>query len=133
MSEDNKKIMTIDEYILQYPEDIQVKLQELRRVIRSEAIDAKEKMSYMMPTFDLYGNLVHFAVHKNHIGFYPGDTGILKYKELLNVYKHSKGAVQFPLNQPLPLDLISEIVRFRVQENIQLVQDKKNKNESKSQ
>ena len=70
-----------------------------------------------MPTLQLHGNLVHFAAYKNHIGFYPAPSGIAAFQEQLSVYKHAKGSVQFPLNQPLPLALIAEIVRFRVQEN----------------
>lgn len=127
MSEEKSKITTIDEYIMQFPIEIQEMLQELRNVIRSETKDTNEKMSWQMPTFDLYGNLVHFAVHKNHIGFYPGESGILAFQDRFHEYKYSKGAVQFPLNQPLPLDLIREIVRYRVKENMQSFKEKQNK------
>lgn len=108
---------TIDEYIGQYPDDIQLVLRELRDVIKSSAPDAKEKISWQMPTFYQNGNLIHFAVHKNHIGLYPGDSGINAFKHRFAEYKYSKGAVQFPLGKPLPYDLIREIVMFRVMEN----------------
>ena len=107
---------SIDEYIALFPKDIQKILQELRATIKAAAPDAKEKISYQMPTFDLYGNLVHFAAHKNHIGFYPTPSGIDAFKNELSVYEGAKGSVQFPLNKPLPLKLISKIVKFRVAE-----------------
>jgi len=89
----------------------------LRAAIRAAAPDAEEKISYQMPTFALHGNLVHFAAHPHHIGFYPAPSGIAAFAEELAPYKSSKGAVQFPLDQPLPLDLIRRIVEFRVEEN----------------
>jgi uncharacterized protein YdhG (YjbR/CyaY superfamily) len=117
--EDNKKIAnSIDEYIANYPEDVQKKLQELRAVIKAAAPDAEEKISYQMPTFTLNGNLVYFAAFKNHIGFYPIPSGIEEFKKELSVYKQGKGSVQFPINEPLPLDLITRIVKFRVKENL---------------
>jgi uncharacterized protein YdhG (YjbR/CyaY superfamily) len=112
-----RKITTIDEYIAIFPEEVQAKLRQLRTVIHTAAPDATEKISYQMPTFYLNGNLVHFAALKNHIGFYPTPSGIENFKEELKSYKSSKGAVQFPLDQPLPLDLIARIVQFRVTEN----------------
>lgn len=108
---------SIDEYILQFPADVQNILNKLRNVIKESAPDASEKISYAMPTFFLDGNLVHFAAYKNHIGFYPAPSGIETFKPELSGYKSSKGAVQFPLNKPLPFDLISKIVKFRVAEN----------------
>lgn len=108
---------TIDEYISTFPADIQQKLQEMRRTIRAAAPDAQEKISYQMPTFYLNGNLVHFAAFKNHIGFYPAPSGIEEFKEQLRVYQSSKGAVRLPLDEPLPLDLIAAIVKYRVSEN----------------
>jgi uncharacterized protein YdhG (YjbR/CyaY superfamily) len=110
---------SIDEYIALFPKDIQKKLEELRATIKAAAPDAKEKISYQMPTFDLYGNLVHFAAHKNHIGFYPTPSGIDAFKNELSVYEGAKGSVQFPLNKPLPLKLIRKIVKFRVSENVE--------------
>jgi uncharacterized protein YdhG (YjbR/CyaY superfamily) len=110
---------SLDEYIALFPKDIQKKLEELRATIKAVAPDAKEKISYQMPTFDLYGNLVHFAAHKNHIGFYPTPSGIDAFKNELSVYEGAKGSVQFPLDKPLPLKLIRKIVKFRVSENVE--------------
>ncbi|HEX5351740.1 MAG TPA: DUF1801 domain-containing protein [Trichococcus sp.] len=125
MEESAIQIETIDAYISRYDEDIQAILQELRRVIKEEAPDATEKISYQMPTFYLNGNLVHFAVQKNHIGFYPAPSGVAAFKEELTEYKTSKGAIQFPLTQPIPYELVRRIVRFRVEEA------KQNKKQSK--
>lgn len=115
--EDNQHINTIEEYIAQFPPEIRERLLALRKVIREAAPAAGEKISWRMPTFTLNGNLVHFAAHKSHIGFYPGASGIEVFKDKLFEYKSSKGAVQFPNNKPLPFDLIREIVAFRVSEN----------------
>ncbi len=114
---------TIDEYIEAFPVDVQKKLTELRTLIRDLAPDAAEKISYQMPTFYLNGNLVHFAAYSKHIGFYPTPSGITKFKNDLSNFKHAKGSIQFPIEDPLPLDLITEIVNFRVKEN--LSKDKK--------
>jgi uncharacterized protein YdhG (YjbR/CyaY superfamily) len=116
---------TIDEYIAQFPADISQKLQELRETIKAAAPAAQEKISYQMPTFYLHGNLVHFAVHTSHIGFYPAPSGIEAFKQELAPYKSSKGAIQFPINEPLPLDLVKKIVKFRVEENINKADSKK--------
>ncbi|MFN2185999.1 MAG: iron chaperone [Anaerolineae bacterium] len=115
----------IDEYIAGFPPDIQTTLQQIRATIRAAAPDAEEKISYQMPTFFLYGNLVHFAAFKNHIGFYPAPTGIERFQEKLAAYKGGKGSVQFPLEAPMPLGLIGEIVKYRVQENLARAQAKK--------
>lgn len=125
--EEKNKVKTIDEYILQFSPEIQEKLQILRKVISEAASEAEEKISWQMPTFYLYGNLVHFAAHKNHIGFYPGSSGIVQFKAELSEYKSSKGAVQFPNDKPLPIELIAEIVKFRVNENKEEFEVKKNK------
>lgn len=109
---------SIDEYISQFPGEVQERLRELRRVIREAAPDAEEKLSYRMPAFVLHGNLVYFAAFKNHIGFYPTSSGIEAFKAELAGFKGAKGSVQFPLDKPLPYELISRIVRFRVAENI---------------
>ncbi len=109
---------TIDEYIATFPDDIQKKLKEVRAVIKAAAPEASEKISYQMPTFFLFGNLVHFAAFKNHIGFYPAPRGIEEFQKELSVYKGAKGSVQFPLDQLMPLDLISRIVKFRVKDNL---------------
>lgn len=108
----------IDEYINSFPPAIQKILQELRAVIKASAPAAEEKISYQMPTFALHGNLVHFAAYKNHIGFYPSPSGIEAFKPELTAYKSAKGSVQFPIDQPLPLELISRIVKYRTTENI---------------
>jgi uncharacterized protein YdhG (YjbR/CyaY superfamily) len=109
---------TIDEYIAGFPANVQDVLQKIRKTIHEAAPDAQEKISYQMPTFFLKGNLVHFAAFKEHIGFYPVPTGIDKFKKELSVYKQGKGSVQFPLDQPMPYDLITKIVKFRVKENL---------------
>jgi uncharacterized protein YdhG (YjbR/CyaY superfamily) len=109
---------TIDEYIAGFPPKVQAILQKIRLTIRQAAPDAEETISYQMPTFTLHGNLVHFAAFKNHIGFYPVPTGIEKFKQELAAYEGGKGSVKFPLDQPIPYDLIGRIVKFRVQENL---------------
>ena len=105
---------SIDEYIAEYPPEIQKALQELRELIKAAAPDATESISYAIPTFDMNGHLVHFAAFKNHIGFYPTGRGVAAFEEELAPYKSGKGSVQFPLGQPLPTDLIRRIVAFRV-------------------
>lgn len=123
--EENKNVLkSIDEYILQFSPEVQEKLQSLRKVIKESAPEAEEKISWQMPTFALHGNLVHFAAHKKHIGFYPGASGIAAFKDKLLEFKGSKGAVQFPIDKPLPYELIKEIVRFRVSENIMEAESK---------
>ncbi len=107
----------IDEYIAQFPEEVQVILEKIRATIRAAAPEAEETINYQMPTFKLYGNLVHFAAYKNHIGFYPAPSGIAAFQKELSAYKGAKGSVQFPLNQPVPYDLIRDITLFRVLEN----------------
>ncbi len=119
MAEFKKKFQTIDEYIKTFPEDVKKLLNEIRETIKKAAPEAEEAISYQMPTFKLNRNLVHFAVFKNHIGFYPTPTGITAFQKELSAYKTSKGAVQFPKNQPLPLSLISKIVAYRVKENLE--------------
>lgn len=108
---------TIDEYIRTFPGDVQRILNELRQTIREAAPEAEERISYQMPTFTLNGNLVHFAAFKNHIGFYPTPHGVEAFEKELSSYKGAKGSVQFPIDQPLPLDLIRRIVEHRVKEN----------------
>ena len=109
----------IDEYIAGFPDEARVKLEKLRAVIRATAPEAEEKISYQMPTFTYQGrNLVHFAAYKKHIGFYPAASGIAQFKPELSGYKSSKGAVQFPLDQPIPYDLVRKITAFRVKENL---------------
>lgn len=108
----------IDEYIACFPPEIQEKLETIRATIRKAAPKAEEAISYMIPTFKLYGNLVHFAAYKNHIGFYPGAGGIAAFQDELAGYETSKGTVQFALDKRIPLSLITQIVKFRVQQNL---------------
>lgn len=119
MEDKRQTYESIDEYINTFPEPIQKKLVEMREAIREQAPQAQEKINYQMPTFYLNGNLVHFAAFSKHIGFYPAPSGIEAFKEKLSRYKSAKGSVQFPLDEPLPIELIKEIVRFRVAENMQ--------------
>jgi len=121
------KIETIDEYIQQFPDDIQVVLRKLREVIKETASEATEKISWDMPTFVLHGNLIHFACFKYHVGLYPGADAILLFKDRISEYKNAKGSVQFPLSKPLPIDLIKEIVLFNVKVNTQEAQFKSEK------
>jgi uncharacterized protein YdhG (YjbR/CyaY superfamily) len=109
---------SIDAYIALFPAEIQQKLQQIRAVIKQAAPEASEKISYQMPTFYLNGNLVHFAAFKHHIGFYPAPSGIEIFNEELAMYRTSKGAIQFPLDKPIPFDLVRAIVEFRVAENL---------------
>ena len=117
MSENKAVIGSTDDYIAAFPPEVRQKLEIIRAVIKEAAPDAAEKISYQLPTFKLNGNLVHFAAFKNHIGFYPGASGIQAFQHELSAYKWAKGSVQFPMKEPLPLDLISRIVKYRVAEN----------------
>lgn len=112
-----RKCESVDEYIAEFPADVQQILAKIRSTIRESAPNAGEKIAYGIPTFTLNGNLVHFAAFKNHVGFYPDPSGIEAFARELSPYQSAKGSVQFPLSQPIPYDLISRIVRFRVQEN----------------
>ena len=116
---------SMDEYIRSFPEATQKILEELRRTIKAAAPEAEEKISYQMPAFALKGILVYFAAWKNHIGFYPTSSGVQAFKQELSVYEFSKGSVKFPIDQPLPLELISRIVKFRVAENLKKAGNKK--------
>jgi uncharacterized protein YdhG (YjbR/CyaY superfamily) len=133
MEERKNQIKTIDEYINQYPTHIQGYLQSVRQAIKEVACEAIEKISYQMPTFYLHGNLVRFAAYTHHIGFYPSPSGIEKFHQELSNYKNAKGSVQFPYDFAIPLELIQEIVQFRVQENLRLVEEKRIKNKLKNQ
>lgn len=117
---------SIDEYIKGFPPGIQKLLKEVRSTIKTAAPEAEETIKYAMPTFTLNGaNLVHFAAFKNHIGFYPTPHGIEAFEKELSAYKGAKGSVQFPLDQPMPLQLISKIVKFRVAQNVAKAKNKK--------
>ena len=118
MEKDKVRFNSMDEYIATFPEEVQKILEELRATIKAAAPDAEEKISYQMPTFALKGNLVHFAAFKHHIGLYPTPSGTQAFKRELSVYQGAKGSIRFPIDEPLPLDLITKIVKFRVAENL---------------
>lgn len=108
----------IDEYIAIQTPEVKILLEQMRQTIKKAAPEAEELISYNMPAFKYRGMLVYFAAYKHHVGFYATPTGHSEFKEELSVYKQGKGSVQFPLNKPLPLDLISRMVQFRVEENL---------------
>ncbi len=118
---------SIDEYIAGFPPDVRAILEKIRATIRDAAPDAEETISYKMPTFRLKGNLVHFAAYKDHIGFYPTPSGTAQFQEELSPYKRGKGSIRFPLDQPVPFDLIHRIVGFRVEENLETARSRKDK------
>ncbi|MCQ6560678.1 iron chaperone [Paenibacillus mendelii] len=115
---------SIDEYISTFPPEVREILQTIRKVIQEAAPNAEEKISYQMPTFALHGNLVHFAAFKTHIGFYPGASGIAAFQQELSAYKGAKGSVQFPIDKPMPYQLMSRIVQFRIDDNIKRAEGK---------
>lgn len=114
---EKKKYTTIDEYIGDFPAEIQEILEKIRQVIYEAVPDATEKISYQMPTFYLNGNLVHFAAFKNHIGFYPTPDGITAFEEELAPYKRAKGSANFPLTKPIPYELIRQMTFYRAEQN----------------
>ena len=118
---------TIDEYIAAYPQDIQEILQKIRSIVRKVAPEAQEAIKYQLPTFVLKGNLVHFGAFKNHIGFYPTPSGTERFKKELSIYEGAKGSIRFPLNKAIPYDLITQIVEFRVKENLEKASTKSKK------
>ena len=124
MKIDQSTPKNIDEYIAGFPHDVQEILEKIRLTIRKAAADAEETIKYQMPTFTLNGNLVHFAAFKKHIGFYPVPTGIEEFKNELSVYEGGKGSVKFPLDKPIPFDLISRIAKLRVKENLERAEAK---------
>jgi uncharacterized protein YdhG (YjbR/CyaY superfamily) len=119
------KPQDIDAYIVRYPKETQELLKRLRATIHKSAPQADEVISYGMPAFKLNGMLVWFAAHSKHIGFYPRASGIEAFKRELSMYKWAKGSVQFPFDKPLPIGLITKIVKFRVRENVQRTTTKK--------
>ena len=119
------KVNNIDNYIAGFPKETQDILQQVRRAIIKAAPAAEETISYGIPTFNLKGNLVHFAGYKNHIGFYPTPSAIEAFQKELSIYKSAKGSVQFPINESMPLTLISKIVKYRVKENLERANAKK--------
>jgi uncharacterized protein YdhG (YjbR/CyaY superfamily) len=121
MNIDNQSTVpgNIDDYIAGFPAEIQAILQKIRTVIQTAAPEATEKISYQMPTFYLNGNLVHFAAFKKHIGLYPAPSGVEAFQQELAPYLKAKGSIQFPLDKPIPYDLIAQITAFRLQENLE--------------
>ncbi len=120
----NSTSKDIDSYISTYPKDVQLLLQKMRETIHKAAPAAEEAIKYGIPTFVLNGNLVHFGGFKNHIGFYPAPQGIKEFQKELSLYEGAKGSIKFPLNKPLPLALITKIVKFRVERNMEKVKKK---------
>ena len=116
--------MTVEEYVAAFPADVRKRLNAMRQAVRKAAPAAEEKISYGVPTYKLGGNLVHFGGFKQHIGFYPGPDGISAFKEELSAYKGAKGSVQFPHDEPLPLELVTRIVKFRVKQALKKVKGK---------
>ena len=113
----SKTAKDIDEYIAGFPKDIQKTLNKIRSTIKKAAPKAEEAISYQIPTFRLNGNLIHFAAYKNHIGLYPAPRAVEKFKKELERYGNSKATIKFPLDEPVPYDLITKIVEFRVKQN----------------
>jgi len=124
MRTDQTAIGSVDDYIANFPPEVQEILEQVRTTIRQAAPGAEETIKYRLPTFTLKGNLVHFGAFKTHIGFYPTPTGIDAFKDELSVYTGAKGSVQFPLEKPIPFDLIRRIVEFRVKENLERAESK---------
>jgi uncharacterized protein YdhG (YjbR/CyaY superfamily) len=123
--------LSIDEYIAAQSEAIRPKLQEMREIIKAAAPEAKEKISYQMPAFELKGNLVYYAAWAKHIGFYPGSGEIVRmFEDELSSYERTKGTIQFPFDQPLPTELITKIVQLRVMENVTNAEQKARKKKS---
>jgi len=120
-----KNSKEIDQYISSYPEEVQERLKAIRRTIQKAAPAAEETINYGIPTFTLNGNLVHFGGAKNHIGFYPTPSAISAFEKELSVYEGAKGSVKFPHTKPIPLTLITKIVKFRVKENLEKGKKKK--------
>lgn len=127
MRSNQKAPDNINEYIEGFPDDVREILEKIRETIRKAAPKAEEAIKYQIPTFTQKGNLVHFAAYKKHIGFYPGSTGIERFKNELSAYEGAKGSVRFPIDKPIPLDLISRIVKFRVKENLAIAEAKEKK------
>jgi uncharacterized protein YdhG (YjbR/CyaY superfamily) len=127
MEKEKEGFQTIDEYIARFPEEVQGLLQQLRAIIKAAAPDAQEKISYQMPTFTLHGTLVYFAAWKDHIGLYALPAGVEAFREELAPYATSKGTVKFPIDKPLPTELIGRIVRFRADENRKKAENKARK------
>jgi uncharacterized protein YdhG (YjbR/CyaY superfamily) len=119
MKSENVPLKNVDEFIATYPKDVQLIIKKIRTTIKKAAPKAEEIISYRMPAYKFHGRLLYFSAFKKHIGLYPMVSGIANFKKELSIYKGAKGSVQFPLNKPIPYDLITKIVKFRVKENIE--------------
>jgi len=119
------KPKNVEEYISTFPKETQKILEEVRATIKKAASEAEETISYAMPAYKLNGILVYFAGYKNHIGFYSLPSGNEAFQKELAVYKSGKGSIQFPIDQPMPLELISKMVKFRIMENLEKLENKK--------
>jgi uncharacterized protein YdhG (YjbR/CyaY superfamily) len=124
MKDERPTPKTVDDYIARYPKGVRQRLEAIRATVRKSAPGAEETISYGMPTFVLKGNLIHFAVYKNHIGLYPAPTGSASFNKKLHPYRAARSTVRFPLDRPIPLDLLGEIVKWRVRENAARTQKK---------
>jgi len=124
---DAPKATDIDGYIAAFPPDVQAILQKVRQTIAQAAPGATEAIKYQIPTFVLHGNLAHFAAFQHHIGFYPTPTGLTAFHDELAPYLAGKGTARFPLDQPIPYDLIAKVVRWRVEESAKAAAAKKKK------
>jgi uncharacterized protein YdhG (YjbR/CyaY superfamily) len=118
---------SVDAYITQSPKEAKELLQTLRTIIKEEAPDATEVLSYGMPAYKLHGMLVYFAAHAHHVGLYPMPSALIKFEKELTSYVTSKSTIQFPFDKPLPVTLIRKILKFRVKENLAKMKEKKNK------
>ena len=127
MKTDQTGPTNIDEYIAGFPPDVQKRLKKLRTTIKRAAPQAQEAIKYRIPTFTLHGNLIHFAAYKNHIGLYPAPIAIEAFKKELSPYASAKGSARFPLDAPIPFDLIRRIVKFRVQSDLRKAAARKKK------
>lgn len=121
----NTAVKNVDEYIAGFPKETRVFLKQMRAAIQKAAPHAEETIGYAMPAYKYHGVLVYFAAYKNHIGFYATPTGHAAFKKELSIYKEGKGSVQFPIDKPLPLSLVTKIVKFRVKENLEKAKAKK--------
>jgi uncharacterized protein YdhG (YjbR/CyaY superfamily) len=117
----------IDDYIDGFPPKVQKILQKIRKTIQKAAPDAEEAISYQIPTFKLNGNLIHFAAYEHHIGLYPGPRGVKEFEKEMALYEGGKGTVRFPLDEPIPYDLITRITKYRVQKNVAAAAEKSKK------
>lgn len=125
------EIKDVESYLASFPAATQKLLKQLRSTIRKAAPQAEEHIGYQMPAYKLHGPLVYFAGYEKHIGFYPGASGIENFKKEISIYKNAKGSVQFPLDRPLPLDLVKQIVQFRIEKNLEKEELKKLKKKKK--